>query len=296
MNFERLVLGTAGIGGVWGRVSPGESVETVLYALERGVSAIDTAPAYGDAEALVGKALAQWKGSMPRVSSKVGRLRAFTASEGKYNYSRAAMFRSVNESRQRLGLAELDTLFLHDPAQVPASDAETVMEVMHEFREQKLMCAAGVGGNPPEWLWHWLRQGAFDALMEHNRLNACQTPALETSLPVCNQCSIRYYAASPLNMGALGSSYTLFSQAPPSWLPLQHISAARQLKLLADAAGMPLQSLAHRFLLSIPFSFNIVIGPSNMAELAQTLNDFEQGPLPDSLYKLVLEQSQEKNA
>ena len=32
-----LVLGAAGLGGVWGPIDPEESVDTILYALENGI-------------------------------------------------------------------------------------------------------------------------------------------------------------------------------------------------------------------------------------------------------------------
>ena len=49
--FTNLVLGTAGLGGVWGKIDPGESVEAILLALESGINRLDTAPAYNESEA-----------------------------------------------------------------------------------------------------------------------------------------------------------------------------------------------------------------------------------------------------
>ena len=293
MKFERVILGTAGIGGVWGKISPGASVDAILQALERGVKAVDTAPAYGHAEAFVGEALGQWKGTAPAVSSKVGRLQGFTAYDGRYDYSRDAMFRSIGATLEKLRLASLDVLFLHDPAQIPAGEFGAVMEVMYELKEKGYARAIGLGGNPPEWAKPWLEKGAFDVLMEYNRLNASHTPAMEDTLPFCQRGGTRYFAASPLNMGFLGKSYTSFTNDPPGWLPACDVLAARRLKRLADAEGMPLRALAHRFLLSVPFDFNIVIGPSNPQELEETLGDYASGPLPASLYEKILHYSKE---
>ena len=95
MHKERCVLGTVGLGGIWGKVSPEESVNTLLKALENGIQAIDTAPAYGDAETYVGKALRLWPGENPQISSKVGRLKGYAADEGNYDFSNAVMQKSV---------------------------------------------------------------------------------------------------------------------------------------------------------------------------------------------------------
>ncbi|RPD39946.1 aldo/keto reductase [Chitinophaga barathri] len=293
MKLERLILGTAGIGGVWGPVDPAASVETVLAALEHGIGAIDTAPAYAHAETYVGEALRQWEGPVPAVSSKAGRLQGFTAYDGRYDYSRGAMLQSVGESLEKLKLPVLDVLFLHDPSQVPRQDFGHVVDVLREIKEMGLAKAIGLGGNPPEWAWPWLRDGAFDVLMEYNRLNACSTVAMETSLPESLSAGVRYYAASPLNMGALGGQFSAFTGNPPGWLPEADIEAARRLHALAQTECMELRAMAHRFLLSLQFSFNIVIGPSNPQQLEATLGDFAAGPLPQYLFEKILHYSKD---
>src|SRR5919197_2074077 len=73
---NRVGLGTWGIGGVmWGGADDDESVRTIHAALDRGVTLIDTAPAYGlgHSEEVVGRALAE-RGARDRVvvATKVG--------------------------------------------------------------------------------------------------------------------------------------------------------------------------------------------------------------------------------
>ena len=53
---DRLVLGTAGLAGLWGPVDPKESLRTLLMAFEAGILHVDTATAYAHAETLVGRA------------------------------------------------------------------------------------------------------------------------------------------------------------------------------------------------------------------------------------------------
>ncbi len=73
---SRLVLGTSGLGGVWGPVDEKESIKAILYALEQGVEVIDTAPSYNKAQEYLGKALQRWNGKRPFISTKIGRLQA----------------------------------------------------------------------------------------------------------------------------------------------------------------------------------------------------------------------------
>ena len=289
MTLERCILGTAGLGGVWGPVDPQESVRSILYALENGIGAIDTAPAYGNAEAYIGEALGLWHGNTPQISTKVGRLKSHKADDGIYDYSSDAMLRSVEQSLKTLGVPVLDVLFLHEPAVVEQKAAEQVMETLLSFKEKGFTRKIGLGGNPPSWMIPYLESGVFDVLMEFNTLNACNTIALEENLSFCLYHNIEYYAASPLNMGLLGSRYSSFVENPPSWLNRKLIDTAIRVKALADERNLSLPSLAHRFLLSLPNPFRVVIGASNLIELAATIEDFRIGPLPDFLVTEIMQ-------
>jgi len=88
---SRLVYGTSGLGGVWGEIDPIESVDCLLYAFEQGICSVDTSPSYSESETIVGRALAQWKGERPFISTKVGRLKAATAFDAKLDYSKEGM-------------------------------------------------------------------------------------------------------------------------------------------------------------------------------------------------------------
>jgi aryl-alcohol dehydrogenase-like predicted oxidoreductase len=78
LTVSRIGLGTWSIGGwMWGGTDETESIATIRAAIDRGVTLIDTAPAYGfgRAEEIVGKALAG-DGLRNRVAiaTKAGRL------------------------------------------------------------------------------------------------------------------------------------------------------------------------------------------------------------------------------
>ncbi len=291
MNLNRLVLGTVGIGGIWGPVDAAESVQTIIAALEAGISAIDTAPAYGDAESYVGLALKEWKGPTPVISSKVGRLKGFSATAGVYDYSEQAMTRSVEQTLETLGIDSLDILFLHDPAHMDPKDAGTVLKTMAGFKEKKYARKIGLGGNPPAWFKPYLTPDLFDVLMEFNTLNACNTDALDKNLPYCFKNGIQYYAASPLYMGLLGNRYEAFTASPPAWISGETVTRAKKLECIAKANGLTLPALAHRFLLSLPFAFNIVIGAVNRSQLLETIADITCGRLDERMVNEIMNTS-----
>ena len=119
-------------------------------------------------------------------------------------------------------------------------------------------------------------------------MNACNTEALQENLPFCINNQIQYYSSSPLNMGLLGNCYDSFTLEPPVWLDTLLVESAKCAKCLADLNEITLPELAHRFLLSLPYTFNIVIGASNLEELSATLQGLRRGPLPVSLVREIL--------
>ncbi|MBC9909418.1 aldo/keto reductase [Chitinophaga varians] len=292
MNAKRIVLGTAGLGGVWGRVDRSAAVCTILTALENGITAIDTAPAYGNAEEIVGAALQQWKGPMPVISTKAGRLRSYAADKAYYDYAAAGIMNSVHQSLKTLGVPAVDVLFLHDPEAVPEQDGDQVIAVLLLLKQQGLVKKIGLGGNIPLWMEAYITTGVFDVIMEFNRLNACNIAALKDRLPLCHASGIDYYAASPLNMGLLGRNFQAWQQHPPQWLGNDRIAVAQRLQLIATKYHLPLSVLAHRFLLTIPREFSIVIGASCVTELEESLSAFGEGPLPEPIYQEILDCNQ----
>jgi len=285
---QDLVLGTAGLGGVWGKIDPKASVATILEALEKGISAIDTAPSYGDAEEIVGKALRQWTGTRPRLSTKVGRLKSHQADEAYYDYSSDRMKSSVDNSLKTLGASAVDILFLHDPAAIRPEELEKVFQQMQEFKRQGYTERLGLGGNPPKWMEPYLLDSPFDVFMEHNRLNACCIDALDTTLPLYLQQGKEYYAASPLNMGLLGCNFSAFTRNPPQWLDLKQVERAKKVSFIAEQHKLPLPILAHRFLMTVPYPIKTVIGAANQEQLASALLAFRTGSLPIEIYREIL--------
>ena len=285
--LSRCVLGTAGLGGVWGKIDREESIKAILMALKDGITCIDSAPAYGDAESFVGVALNQWEGQKPQISTKVGRLKSYDASEGLYDYSNDGMEKSVESSLKTLGILCIDILFLHDPAAIPEKNAARILEKLVQFKKGGYTKKIGLGGNSPDWFKKYITGDVFDVVMEYNRLNACCTDAFYSSLPDCKSKGIDFYVASPLHMGLMGNRFEEYTSLPPEWLKKSNIERAEQVNRIADKYQMSLSSVAHRYLLSIPENFKIVIGPKDPRQLQQTVFDLRQGPLPKKIFEEI---------
>ncbi|MEU5328751.1 aldo/keto reductase [Streptomyces parvus] len=122
-EITRLGLGTWAIGGPyeygWGPVDDAESVRAVLHAVSRGLSWLDTAPAYGcgHSEEVVGTALRQL-GPMerPLVFTKCGRVWE-PENPGKVvsDLRPDSIRQECEASLKRLGLDRIDLYQIHRP-------------------------------------------------------------------------------------------------------------------------------------------------------------------------------------
>jgi aryl-alcohol dehydrogenase-like predicted oxidoreductase len=114
---SRIGLGTWAMGGFqWGGTDDDESVRTIHAAIDRGVTLIDTAPAYGfgHSEEVVGRAIAE-RGNRDRVvlATKVGLERHGDALFR--NSTRKQIFEEIDVSLRRLRTDYIDLYQVHWP-------------------------------------------------------------------------------------------------------------------------------------------------------------------------------------
>ena len=114
MNISPMTLGTVqlgmnyGIANDAGKPSEEKSFSILRSALESGVTALDTARAYGDSELVIGRFLRQWKGEMPAIITKVPNLEGDSPKELERFATEA-----VEQSLERLGVNKVAGIMLH---------------------------------------------------------------------------------------------------------------------------------------------------------------------------------------
>jgi len=182
-NGGRLVYGTSGLGGVWGKVVKRDSIDALLYAFEQGILVLDTAPSYANAQLYIGLALKEWKGPRPFISTKVGRLRAEDAHTTIMDYTPEGMKRSFYDSLETLGVAKVDLLFLHEPQLVPLDQMGAILDTLKAFRAEGLTDLIGVGGNPTSAFMPYVVAEHFDVVSGFLHLDACNLTALAQQIP-----------------------------------------------------------------------------------------------------------------
>ncbi|MCR9062687.1 MAG: aldo/keto reductase [Cytophagales bacterium] len=283
---SRLVYGCSGLGGVWGETNYDESVDCLLYAFENGIRSLDTSPSYNQSETVVGKALKQWKGERPFISTKVGRLKSENAHDTVVDYSASRMTQSVEESLETLGVDYVDLLFLHEPYLVPLERMDEVLDTLKGFVQKGYARSLGVGGNPTDGFRPYINKDNFQVVSGFLKVDACNLDGFKKDLPHNHEAGVAYYAASALHFSLLGNRYEQYVTNPPNdeWITAKDVKNARKLKAIADREGMKISSLAQRFLFSMAEANRVVMGARKIEQIKSTMADWNAGLLPKALF------------
>lgn len=285
-NESRLVCGCSGLGGVWRPVEEKDAVSTLLYALEHGISVFDTAPSYNKSQYYLGKALKEWTGKKPFISTKVGRLRADRADDCIVDYTPETMRKSVYESLETIGIDAIDLLFVHEPHLVPVDKMDEIMDCLNSFKKEGIVKRLGIGGNPINRFYPHMIKENFDVLSGFLKLDACNLSGFERDIPQIQKENIAYYAASALHMGLLGRRLEEYNKDRPNneWISNLDVDVALKVNDIAKKHDIPLSRLALRYVFSTLEADRVVVGPTKIEQLKDLLNAWEEGKLPENIF------------
>ncbi len=268
----RMGLGGAPLGGSLAPTTREAAQATMAAAWASGVRLFDTSPWYGLglSERRMGNELHLHPADQYTLSSKVGRLLTGTAGplqktnwhdpapfRYRYDYSADGARRSVEDSLNRLGVSQLDIVFIHDLSPENEKDlgmpweqrfAEALRGAMQELskmREEGLIKGWGFGVNRP--------QPALRAVAESDpdiMLLACQYSLLdhETTLrdtfPKLAEKGVSVMVGSPLLAGYLtGRERYLYGSPIPEWAPAKRAKIAA----ICERHGIDLRTAALQF-------------------------------------------------
>jgi D-threo-aldose 1-dehydrogenase len=298
-----LGLGCATLGASRIEVTREEAEAIIRAAWAAGVRYIDTAPYYGfgQAERCAGDAMR----GVPRdewvLSTKVGRLlrpslapaagdrRHPMPFDAVYDYSYDGVMRSFEDSLQRLGLARIDILYVHDIGtyQHGAEAHPTLMRTLRDggyralddLRRGGVVGAIGIGVNEREVLLEALEWGSWDAFLLAGRYTLLEQAPLDDLLPKCQAAGTSIVIGGPLNSGILAGRDTWnYRPAPP-----EIVARVYAIEAVCDSHRVPLAAAALQFPLAHPVVAAIIPGPRNVEEFHANLA-LLQHPIPAKLW------------
>ncbi len=285
-------LGCAPLGNLFAAIDEGAAQDLLLAAWSAGCRYFDTAPHYGNglSEHRLGHALRAMDRSMFAVSTKVGRLLIPDASAPReqhgyvdvlpfaqaWDYSARGVRRSVEDSLQRLGMARLDIVYVHDcDAVVHGPDYPRVLrqvlnEALPELRRMRgegLLRHIGLGVNDVQVCLDVLDQSELDCLLLAGRYSLLDHGALAQLLPLCEQRGVRIALGGVFNSGILATGVHAGSQTPLRFnyadAPQHVIDRVAAIEDVCAAHGVPLRAAALQFPLAHPAIACVLVGPQD---------------------------------
>lgn len=310
LRVTTLGFGAAPLGNLYEPVADAAALATVSAALETGINYFDTAPfyGYGLSERRVGDAL---RGRTDYVlSTKVGRLlepvaRGKRVEHGfkspmpfspRFDYSYAGIMRSYEDSLQRLGLAHIDILLVHDIGSMThGTDASRHFaalmtdggyDALAELRRRGDIKAIGLGVNEAEICEQVMDRAHFDCFLLAGRYTLLEQAPLKSFLPKCISQGISIILGGPYNSGILATGtrcatvpYYNYAAAPPAV-----VERVAEIEVVCDQFGVSLPAAALQFPLAHPAVVSVIPGLRGPGDISHTLDSFNE-QIPDEFWE-----------
>jgi D-threo-aldose 1-dehydrogenase len=260
---------------------------------------IDTAPFYGFglSERRVGNGLRAHSGVT--LSTKAGRLLRPDAAVGDdrarggfrsnmpfapvYDYCHDAIMRSYADSLQRLGLARIDILYVHDIGRLTHGDQDAVhfealtkgggLRALEALRASGAISAFGIGVNEIEACERVMDHADLDVILLAGRYTLLEQGGLATLFPRCAQAGTSIVIGGPYNSGILatgtrgGVLHYNYGDAPT---PI--VARVAALEAACDRFGVPLAAAALQFPLAHPQVASVIPGLCNFEQVRRAID------------------------
>jgi aryl-alcohol dehydrogenase-like predicted oxidoreductase len=302
-DVSRLTLGGGGLGQGWGASSAAEAVATVHEAVAAGVNLIDTAPMYGECEAVIAAA---FQGVLPagtRITTKC------QLGEPSVGTVAAKLETSLDASLEAMRLDRVDVYFLHsnicedDTVYANRNDlraafatpwSQYVEEVVPAFEDLKRrgrigawgITGIGLPGTVIKALEHDVKPSVVQAIA--NLLDSpggirrfAEAPRPRTIIAAAQEQGVGVMGIRAVQAGGLTAK---FDRAVKAGHPdAVDYERAAPFRALCAELDMDPALLAHRYALDIEGVDTVVLGVKNRSELAQCLEAEKLGSLPTEL-------------
>lgn len=298
ISLTEMGMGTAPLGNLYRPLSEKDAQSTLEAAWKAGIRYFDTAPFYGlgISENRLNPFFREHKRSDYVVSTKVGRLlKVCEPSEragiGKFfdtpsrkeifDYTYDGIMHSLELSLERLGLDQVDILYVHDvdvfthgSEAIRDAHVKTLMasgyKALQKLRDEKVIKAFGAGVNEWQVCEILMAQGDFDIFLLAGRYTLLEQEALNSFLPLCEKRGIGIVLGGPYNSGILATGAkpgALYNYDPA---PKNILESVSKIEVVCKAHKVKLPEAALRFPVKHPSVVSVIPGMVNPKQV--TLN------------------------
>ncbi|MEP6972077.1 MAG: aldo/keto reductase [Betaproteobacteria bacterium] len=293
-------FGGAPLGNLFAPVADGDAHQLVGHALANGATYLDTAPHYGNglSEHRVGAVLRSKDPGSYVLSTKVGRLlrpdpKASRSQNGfidalpfnqRWDYSYDATLRSIEDSLQRMGLARIDMVYVHDLARHAHGEQfaqqfrvamDGAMPALARLKAEGVIASYGLGVNEWEVCVEALAHCDLDVLLLAGRYTLADQSALPQLLPLCVQRQVRIVIGGPFNSGILASGARPIDGSAPYFnyqlAPEPIVARVAAIERVCEAHRVPLKAAALQFPLAHAAVASVIPGVRSVREFDENL-------------------------
>ncbi|MEJ2858760.1 MULTISPECIES: aldo/keto reductase [unclassified Saccharothrix] len=285
--LSRFGFGAAPIGNLYAEVTPEQAVAAVDAAWDTGIRYFDTAPHYGLglSERRLGAALAVRPRDEYVVSTKVGRLLEPIDGDGDdlangfavpathrrvWDFSADGVRRSLESSVDRLGLAQVDVVLLHDVDLRPEFTTQAAAEAfpaLAALRDQGVVRAVGVGLNHWETAEWFVRETGIDVVLLAGRYTLLDQSG-EAFLDLCAERGVTVVAAGVFNSGVLARPEVPDDATYDySTAPAELVDKARRIAAVCARHDVTLPQAALAFPSRHPAVASVLVGARSAEEV-----------------------------
>jgi aryl-alcohol dehydrogenase-like predicted oxidoreductase len=298
-QVSEIAFGAWQIGGGWGKVDDSQSIDTLLYAFEKGINFVDTAELYGSghSEEVIGRALKQWTGGKIYVATKAQPVVWPDPDEDnppmRGRYPQSHLRSNVENSLKRLGVERLDLFQLHCWLRDGLTSLDW-LETLNDLRREGKLDHIGVSirdYRPDEGI-DLARFGLAGSIQVVFNMFE-QRPAGDL-FKAGEKTSTAFIARVPLDSGALTGLWTpdSYVKFEPGSQPhsmfrggrfAETLARVEKLKLICKPHYPTLAEAAMRYVLSAHQVSTVIPGMKSRAEVDMNIGYSNDAPFPAEL-------------
>lgn len=299
-KVSKLCFGAWGLSGIFEQGSEKDYVKAVVNCLEKGINFIDTARDYGDSERIIGKALKEFQGEGPFISTKIqskgpGKLRWGMPRKVEEVFPKGWITESTEQSLKQLGQEKIDLIQLHLYWANWGVQGYWMEELQNLKKSGKVdFIGISIPDHRHENALLMANNDIIDSIQ--TIVNIFDPLAFDSLIPLCQEKNIVVLARCVLDQGGLSGFLTpstkfddddlrkvLFSGK----IKEEYIERVNVLNQYIPVYASSLTSLAIKFVLAHPGVTSALISMHIEKFANENIAVLDEPPLPESVFQEI---------
>src|SRR5437016_4155964 len=225
-----------------------------------------------------------------------------------FDYSADGVPSSVQDSLQRLGISDLDIVFVHD---IPSDNKllptpwqqqfeialKGAFPALARMKEQGIIRGWGIGVNTPEPILRVIQEADPDVCLLASQYSLIDhANALNNVFPVARQRNVTFVMGSSLNAGFISGS-PRYNYGKDSWdVPRKYLEKREKLRAVAAQYGVDLRTAALQFSAAPDVAAALIVGARSEEQVLADVTSMQATIPSDFWAELKKQKLIEQNA